>query len=71
MNTYSYVHMSEMHSRNASYAWGFLTGLHGWHDVLEGIAADPEEFRRGMAAGIKIRMQNKKSLLTARQASRR
>ena len=70
MNTYSYVHMSEKHSRDASYAWGFLTGLHGWHDVLEGIAADPERFRRGMVDGRKIRMQNEKSLLTARQTPR-
>lgn len=43
-----------------SYVWGFLTGLHGWQDVLEGIAAEPEEFRRGMVDGMKIRIQNEK-----------
>lgn len=56
MNTYSYVHMSE----TLSYSWGYLTGLHGWADILEGIATDPEQFRRGRAAGIRIRMQNEK-----------
>ena len=53
-----------------SYVWGYLTGLYGWHDVLEGIATEPEEFRRGMADGIKIRMQNEKSLLPAWQTYR-
>ena len=43
-----------------SYSWGYLTGLHGWHDILEGIATEPEEFRRGMVDGRKIRMQNEK-----------
>lgn len=54
------VDKSVDNSVDNSYSWGYLTGLHGWQDVLEGIASDPEQFRRGMADGIRIRVQNEK-----------